>query len=287
MLLDAKLSIYSNVRDRIGRTATFADFLQACIDSRPAVEALRATADQDERRCLKMALPCAAISGEFSPTRRTENLVQHSKLICADFDNLSNCAGLMARLATLDCCAFASRSCSGGGVFAVIPIAFPDRHREQFWALRRFFADWGYELDAQCSDVTRLRVVSFDPEAVLRTDAVPFRGLWREPRQTYQFNPRQRFDEDATLSRVQSCVEQIISRSLDVTETYEDWMRAAFALGSLGESGREFFHAVSSQSQKYDSTRCDKKFSECVNARSIGSGTFFEICRQHGVTYKN
>ena len=42
-----------------------------------------------------------------------------------------------------------------------------------FEALRRLFADMGITLDAQCKDITRLRIVSYDPDARLRLDAVP------------------------------------------------------------------------------------------------------------------
>lgn len=285
MLLERKITLYRNVRDRVGRPGTFAEFLQLCLESREAVEAMRAT-NPDERRQLKQNLPCATLSGQFEPSRTTQNLVQHSGLICLDFDHVPDCAGLIDRLSRLDIVAYASRSCSGNGVFCVVPIAFPDRHREHFTALERYFGERGVEVDGQCSDVTRLRVVSYDQDAVLRPDAVAFRGLWREPRQTFQLRPRA-FDADKTLARVQYCVEQIVAGGVDVTEIYDDWMRVAMSLGSLGEEGREFFHVVSSQSPKYNAALCDKKFTECQNARNIGVGTFFEICRQHGITCRN
>lgn len=281
MLLQRKITLYRDVRDRIGKPATFADFLQACLESRPAVETLRATIDADERRKLKTALPCATISGLFAPTRKTENLVQHSSLLCLDFDHVTDCAGLMEKLAHLDCVAYASRSCSGRGVFAAVPVVFPDRHKEHFAALCHFFGDWGYELDKQCGDVTRLRVVSYDPDAVLRLNAVPFEGLWREPRQAFQCYKRDFADD--TIVRVQMYVDKIIERAIDITEVYEDWVRVALALSTLGEVGRQFFHAVSSQNAKYDTYLCDKKFNECRGARRIGIGTFFEICHQHGL----
>lgn len=281
-LLNRKITIYRDVRDRIGRPATFADFLRLCLESREEVETLRATSDPDVRRKLKQALPCATLSGQFAPSRKTENLVQHSGLICLDFDHVSDCTALMHRLSRLDCVAFASHSVSGSGVFAVVPITHPDRHREHFQALRRFFADSGCEVDRQCGDVTRLRVISYDPEAVLRLDVVPFRGLWREPRQTFQFRPRA-FDRDKTLTRVQSCVDEVVARGLDITECYDDWLRVALALGSLGEAGREFFHSLSSQSPKYNAALCDKKFNECRNARDITIGSFFALCKTYGV----
>lgn len=286
MLLQRKISIYRDVRDRIGRSGTFVDFLQLCLESREAVEVLRATTDPDERRRLKQKLPCATLSGQFEPSRKTKNLVQHSGLLAVDFDNIADCVGLMDRLSRLDCVAFASRSVSGSGVFAVVPIAFPDRHREHFVALKNFFGEWGVEVDGQCCDTTRLRVVSYDANAVLRPDAVAFRVLWREPWQTFPFRPLA-FDADKTLSRVQSCVEQIVATRVDITENYDDWMRVAMSLGSLGEAGREFFHVVSSQNPKYNAALCDKKFNECLNARNITLGTFFEICKSHRVWRKN
>ena len=287
MILEAKISIYNNIKDSTGHVGTFADFLRLCRANIEGIKRLRETTNEDERRAIKSTLPAATLSGVFAPTRAVANLKEHSGYICADIDHVPDCAELMNKLTDMENVAYCSRSVSGTGVFAVIPIADPTRHRQHFEALRRLFADMGVTLDAQCKDITRLRVVSFDPDARLRLDAVPFVGLWDEPRQadSYEYNDRH-YDNDRTLEHVAECCRQIVHRHVDVTNGYENWRNAALSLASLGETGRDFFHAVSSQHPKYNRADSDRKFSQCLNVSSMGIGTFFQMCADAGVTFK-
>ena len=287
MILEAKISIYNNVKDNTGHTGTFADFLRLCRANMDVINRLRSTTDEDERRELKTQLPAATLSGVFAPTRAVANLQEHSGYICADIDHVEDCAALMNKLTDMENVAYCSRSVSGTGVFAVIPIADPTRHRQHFEALRRLFADRGVTLDAQCKDTTRLRIVSYDPDARLRLDAVPFVGLWDEPRQSDRYEYRHRhYTEDRTLEHVAECCRQIVSGHIDITNGYENWRDVALSLASLGETGRDFFHAVSSQHPKYNYVDSDRKFSQCMSVRNIGIGTFFRMCAEAGVNFK-
>lgn len=287
MILDAKITIYNSVKDNTGHAGTFADFLRLCRANIEGIKRLRETTNEDERRAIKSTLPAATLSGVFAPTRAVANLQEHSGYICADIDHVPDCAELMNKLADMENVAYCSRSVSGDGVFAVVPIAYPDKHVQHFEALRRLFADMGITLDAQCKDITRLRIVSYDPDARLRLDAVPFVGLWDEPRQADRYEYRHRhYTEDRTLEHVAECCRQIVSGHIDITDGYENWRNAALSLASLGETGRDFFHAVSSQHPKYNRADSDRKFSQCLNVGSMGVGTFFQMCADAGVTFK-
>lgn len=288
MILDAKITIYSSVTDNIGHPATFADFLRLCQANSDKISRLRSTTDEAERKQLKSQLPCAAISGIFHPTRAIANLKEYSGYVCVDIDHINDCANLVERLSEMDNVAYVSRSVSGKGVFAVIPVAHPDKHRQHFEALRRLFADMGVVLDAQCKDITRLRIVSYDPDARLRLDAVPFVGLWEEPREADRYEYRHRYyGNDRTLQHVAECCRQICARHVDITDGYNNWRDVALSLASLGESGREFFHAASSQHPKYNHEETDYRFTKCLTVRSIGIGTFFKMCADADINYKN
>lgn len=184
MILDTEISIYNCVTDNTGRTATFADFLRLCHAYADKVAAARVAYDSGNRElydAIKRQLPAATLSGTFSPTRGKNNLQQHSGLIAVDIDHVEDCAALMNKLTDMENVAYCSRSLSGHGIFAIIPVKYPHKHAEHFEALRRLFADMGVTLDEQCKDTARLRVISYDPDARLRLDAVPFVGLWSEP----------------------------------------------------------------------------------------------------------
>ena len=288
MILDTPISIYDSVTDRCGHVGTLGDFLRLCIANMENVDRLRRSTSDDEKKQIKTQLPAATISGVFAPTRATKNLTRHSGLICVDIDHCEDCAAVMGQLADMDIVAYCSRSVSGHGVFAIIPLAYPDKHKQQFEALRRYFREQGIELDRQCSDITRLRVISYDPDAMIRIDAVPYRGVYEEPRRRDTYTHSRYTGDDWTLKHVAKCVEKILYARIDITAGYKDWLSVGFSLASLGENGRDFFHAVSSIYPGYNRDQCDRKFTElCGSVQRVQINTFFEICRNYGVTYKD
>lgn len=285
MILDREITIYSNVRDRSGHDATFGEFLRACQEHKQVIEQMRML-PKEQASAIKLNLPCATISGRFAPTRSASNLQKHSGLLCLDFDNITDIPRLMQLLESMDIVCYCSRSVSGKGVFAVVLLAYPDKHKQQFESLRRYFANRGYEIDKACKDIPRLRVISYDPDARIRLDAVPYEGVWVEPRQEYTPTFRNSNFSD-TEARVKTLCEKIISWRCDITNGYQDWLNIGFALADLGEAGREYFHAVSSVCSKYKRDDCDKKFTECLKSRkTISIDYFFKICKGEGITYK-
>ena len=290
MILDTPISIYESItKSSRGRAGTLGDFLRLCIANKDTIERLRRAQTKEEKDYIKHNhLPAATISGVFEPTRKEKELVKHSGLICIDIDHVDDTAAVMELLANMENVAYCSRSASGNGVFAIIPLAYPDKHKQQFEALRRYFREQGIELDGQCSDITRLRAASYDPEAMIRLDAVPYRGIYEEPRRRDTYTHSRYTGDDWTLKHVAKCVEKILSARIDITAGYKDWLSVGFSLASLGENGRDFFHTVSSIYPGYNREQCDRKFTElCGSVQRVQINTFFEICRNYGVTYKD
>lgn len=290
MILDTPISIYDSIaKSSRGHAGTLGDFLRLCIANKDTIERLRRAQTKEEKDYIKHNhLPAATISGVFEPTRKEKELVKHSGLICIDIDHVDDTAAVMDFLANMENVAYCSRSASGQGVFAIIPLAYPEKHKQQFEALRRYFRNIGIELDRQCSDITRLRAASYDPEAMIRLDAVPYRGIYEEPRRKDTYTYSRYTGEDWTLKNVAKCVEKILSARVDITDGYNNWRDVGFSLASLGESGRGFFLAVSSIYPGYNREQCDRKFTElCKSVNRIHINTFFEICRNYGITYKD
>lgn len=284
MIFDREISIYSNVSDTKGSVGTLRDFLNIGQQHKDYIDRLRQTSG-DERKAMKLKLPCATISGVFGK-RGKQGLIRHSGLIALDMDDVPDCAELIDKLANMDMVAYAGRSVGGNGVFAIVPIAYLDKHFQQWESLRRYFDSLGITVDPQTKDVARLRICSYDPEARVRFDAVPYKGVYAPP-QPKSVTPTRYYGSDETEARVSECCEQIATCCTDLTNDYADWLRLGFALAELGEAGRGYFHAVSSQSQKYDREKCDRKFSECLRTASrCGIGYFFNRCKEYGITYK-
>ena len=89
------------------------------------------------------------------------------------------------------------------------------------------------------------------------------------------------------MEQVERCCRIIADRGIDITATYDDWFHVGAALASLGERGRSLFHMVSSQNVKYKVAETDKKFDNLLrNVSGINIGTFFHICSQNGINWK-
>lgn len=284
MFLDTEISIDDSVHDTTGHIGTIRDFLIMGIERRGFIERLRLTSG-DERKALKMQLPCATISGIFTQ-RKKNGLVRHSGYIALDIDDVPDCTALIERLANMNIVAYVGRSVGGKGVYGIIPIAYPDRHVQQWESLRRYFDSLGITVDPQTKDVARLRICSYDPEARVRFDAVPYKGVYTPPKPK-PVTALRYYGSDETEARVSECCQQIAAYHTDLTNDYADWLRLGFALAELGEAGRGYFHTVSCHNKKYDREKCDRKFSECLRTASrCGIGYFFNRCKEYGITYK-
>jgi len=287
-LFDSKISFYANVLDNTGTEISLRDFL-FCDKYKEQIERIRSTPDEELQKKLKKQLPQATISGVFSPTRKAENLVAHSNLLCIDIDKKDNMGvewfnDLKSEWNNVPQILYAAHSVRGEGWFAIFRIAFPDKHRAQFEALRRDFAKEGLIVDNACKDVCRLRAMSYDPEPYINESATLYTKVWKEP-QHIVYVPICLQDDE--MDRVEKCCRIIAGRDIDITSTYDDWIRVGSALASLGERGREYFHLVSSTNEKYQADETDKKFNNLLrNVSKISIGTFFYICSQHGVTWR-
>lgn len=145
---------------------------------RAKVQEVRDAPDKATRDKLKGNLPCAIPSLLYDGS--------HSGLITIDLDAKDNptwtplqMKQLVSKIANVFYCGY---SCSGAGVWALIPIAEPDKHLQHFKALKRVFSSIGLSIDVACSNVNRLRYVSYDAEPYINQNAVPFVGLYEEPK---------------------------------------------------------------------------------------------------------
>lgn len=282
-----KISVYRGVRDTSGHISTLYDFLNNV--EYEVINELRATADQTRRKQIKLSLPQATISGVFSPKRSAENLMQHSGLICVDIDRKDNLhignfnTLIEDTLSKIEEVAFAARSVSGNGYFLIIPLKYPDMHTAQFKMLVYKFDDIGINIDHACGDVCRLRCQSYDLHQYINLNAIPFSGIYREPTPVrYNFNCY--FSETDAGDKVAALCRDIELYHIDLTVSYDDWMKIGAALSTLGESGRQWFHLCSSQSPKYNAAECDRKFTNLLRStRRIGLGTFFYLCKNAGL----
>lgn len=137
------------------------------------VEMIRQCGSKEESDRLKGKLPCAMPSLQMNGS--------HSGFIAIDVDgenhgdNLEYTpAELKEKISSIKNVAYCGYSCSGKGVWALIPIFDETKHLEHFKALEVVFQSIGLTLDKSCKNVNRLRFASYDPEPYLNEDAEKF-----------------------------------------------------------------------------------------------------------------
>ena len=286
-IFDTKICFYRNVEDNVGTEISLRDFLFND-QYKEQIEHIRSITNEEQQKSLKKLLPLATISGTFAPTRKAENLVAHSNLLCIDIDKKDNMGvtwfdNLKHEWHNIPQVLYAAHSVRGEGWFAIFHIAYPEKHRAHFEALQRDFANSGLVVDKSCKDVSRMRTISYDPEPYVNEAATLYNKVWVEPKPTIHI-PYSGGDDKED---VEKCCHIIADYGIDITATYDDWFHVGAALASLGERGRSLFHIVSSQNPKYKAAETDKKFDNLLrNVSSINIGTFFHICSLHGINWK-
>jgi hypothetical protein len=208
------------------------------------VEGIRQQTDKQTRDALKATLPAITPGGTFSH-RNEDGLIQHSNFICLDIDlkgneRIRNYAELKYQIVKIIQVAYCGLSVSGHGYFVLIPIAYPDKHLQHFYALQMAFKNFGIKIDDKCKDISRLRGFSFDDNAYFNHTAIPFKGLFTPFQNVQRISSYRPTGDNAIL--VESVLDQIEQTKSDITEDYNYW----FSIGcnfaaTFGESGRDYF----------------------------------------------
>jgi len=95
-----------------------------------------------------------------------------------------------------------------------------------------------------------------------------------------------KYPESNTLEAVEKTIEKLEMRGIDITSDYEDWVKIGFAFAhEFGSQGAYLFHRVSKNYPKYDYTKSQKQFEQCLKSKRTGItlGTFFHLAKQAGV----
>lgn len=232
----------------------------------------------------KRAIPCYTPSGLFRE-RNAEGLIQHSGMLALDFDHIEDIADLKDLLRQLPFIYYAGLSCSGTGVFAIVKIADPAKHRAYFDALSTYFANLGYEIDQKCKDVCRLRVGSWDDDPIWNRES----DVWNEvlPVQPIpeavplRIDTRSVGDTDERLFL--AGLDYIRTHGIDITADRNTWL----ALGSMcktlfGCNGLSYYIALSRFYPTFSERECCRTY-DSLRTGGYGIGVFASACSKAGI----
>lgn len=281
--LKQKVSVFSSYRDVKPKDVVLLDFLTST-KYKSEVLKIRSANDKSIINALKSKLPAVTPSGLFENKRSIANLKRHSGLMQIDIDKQDNMQLDMMEtkdlLKSIDQICYVSYSVSGKGLFALIPIAEPQKHKAHFMALEQDFkADFNIVIDKSCKDVSRLRGYSYDADFYINENAKVYTEILEQkpkqkPMKIIKSNIIAPINKEDNFYNALKIIE---AKHIDITGSNEQWFTILCAIANeFGEAGRNFAHLISQYSLMYDSNRCDKDYSRALKSNyGYNLGTFY------------
>lgn len=240
---------------------------------------IRAMQDKKARDEAKKRVPYVTISGKFRE-RTDAGLIQHSGYIGIDIDDVDP-EEIKSILCPDKYVAAAFTSISGRGLCVIFKIN-GDKHREAFSSIGEYLMEkYQLVIDPTSVNPSRARFISYDPHIYINPSAEKFTAIIK----------RKAEKKVPEIIYVQSdfdqIIQEIVSRRIDLTSGYDQWLRIGFALADkFGEGGRNYFHQVSQFSVSYSQRVCDKQYTNCLKAKKSGVtiGTFYHYAKSAGIT---
>ena len=217
-------------------------------------------------------LPCVCPSAIFEDRRLIGCEKEKTGILIIDIDDQPNPEKVKHDIMQLPYVFLASLSVSGEGVYCGVWYnKYNDIYRT-FRALEEEFLKIGYRIDPSCTDITRTRYVSYDPNMLIKTDVEMFdrmsEHIEKEQDVEYEYTP---IDKD-TLRLLVKTVWYLVdvlnygsakleyyipfddSHNNYVTEyDYHTWMCDGFRLATIGNDkiGLALFDKISMNADNY------------------------------------
>jgi len=243
------------------------------------VENVRKEKDKDKRSAIKRSLVSVTISGVFNE-RKEDKMISHSGFICIDVDNYTDKSAILKDKYT-----YAVFDSVSGNGFAVIVKINPDKHKDSFrWLQKYYFDSFGIVVDSAPQNPASLRYISYDPLVEINEKSHQSKTLIQK------VNKPKSLPIILSNDRVSDYVKEVQNRGLNIAPTYQDYLNLSFALvDGFGEGGRNYFHILCSCDEKYDSRHADKQYDIAIKRgkSGIGVGTFYFMLKQSGIEIKS
>lgn len=159
------------------------------------ISSIRTERDKSGRNELKKELPAICFSGTFSK-RSDDAIIEHSGLICLDFDGYESEQSMLADKDTISSdpyvmSAFVSPSGNGLKVLIKIP-ADADNHKRYFDALGDHFASDKFDISTK--NISRVCYESYDPSIYINMDS----EVWTK-KADYEYRPVDKLKDRPTI----------------------------------------------------------------------------------------
>ena len=227
------------------------------------VEQVRAAETKVERTYLKEHLPGITPHGVFS-YRDAKHRVKPSGLIQGDVDfdkNPYEVESIKREISKIANVAYCGLSTSGNGVWFLIPIAYPEKHREHYAAMVEDFARLGFVLDTNVEGVQSFRYFSHDPNAYFNPQATIYKKLIELPAEAVKFIGEAKKVEFNESSPASWAAKYLIEIKANIAYQYSDLMAVSAACKyEWGEEGKGVALAILEHSTNFLSSNFRRDF---------------------------
>jgi len=256
------------------------DFIAGVRDGEWQDEVLnyRNQTNKDDKDKIKRACPAVTIAGTFHPDRKDINLKKHSGRLAIDIDDFDN----VEKFKNDPFIEAAFKSISGNGICLIVKID-SKKHEQSYAAFSEYlFNQYDVFTDPTGVNIGRLRFVSWDPDLHYNEKAKVFNQVIDK-----KILQHKNIDFVFAEDDFKYLIEQIINTHKDITGSYYEWVRIGFGIAEqFGESGLEYFQAISQFSDKYHAEKTEKQYRACLKSRGTTKctiATVYYYSKQHGL----
>lgn len=259
------------------------------------ITTLRGPIPKEEYNQIKKdSIPCVTLSGVFTH-RDSTNLVSHSGLMQVDIDKVEDYEVTFNKLCKDDYIYLCFKSPGGKGIKAIVKINLSaETHKRQFQALEIYFkTQFGIVIDSLCKDLARAMLLSYDPDIYCNPRANVFEEMYVE--KAYQRKPVSGPEyvreekvsyADESIDVIERLIAELEERHIDITSTYENWIKVGFALcTTFEEQGRGYYHRIGKMYPHYTPVETDRTYTQQLgkNNGRTKLGTILYLAKQAGV----
>lgn len=210
-VLDRQVSCYRSYSDAHPIDVNIFTFLNSR-KYKDEVDFIRLLEDKKERDAKKSLLPAITPSGTFN-YRNESGLIKHSGLIQFDIDykgneHIDNFEYMIEEIGKLSFIAYCGYSTSGMGIWGLVPIAYPEKHKLHLQALKTIFKAYELKMDNAPSNVASLRGYSYDDNAHINHNAEIFTYIHKQEdirivrSNNYESTIEQKFDRAVKKTQI-------------------------------------------------------------------------------------
>ena len=241
-----------------------------CKDKITYLRKLNKEDENEAKKWKKETLIGATISATFNKRRVVGDVKEKTGFICIDIDKKDN-VNFNANKAKQDVMklpyvCFTELSCRGEGIWCLIAYN-PDNYIGYvFNSLKEEFNSLGYIIDKNCSDITRLRYVSYDDNMLIKKECEVYDKIKIDECTERYVEGDEWIMNKQDLKELVLIIYVLVNYNGYRKDDYNEWLMDGFRLGTVPnkEIGLRLFQMISENSDNYKGYKdVEEKYNEC------------------------